>query len=135
MNAHEEHGDHDAEEFRGTLTVTFVPSATGAAAASQTDGPAAEPPTAPAPVAVAAHVAGNFDPLTGGYRWVGRLAPHEDLKHAFEAGWTEVTLETPDGDVGHGTLREANLWGGYRVTGTGSPPFPVPEIVLDGETS
>ncbi|MEY9215506.1 DUF4873 domain-containing protein [Thermobifida halotolerans] len=97
------------EEYRGPVTVVV-------------DG---------AEVFVDAHLAGHFDPLTGTYRWVGRLAPAPEVSARFAAGRRAVLLRTPDGHEGRGELLEADLWGGHRVRGSGRPPFAVPELRAD----
>lgn len=79
-------------------------------------------------VAVEAHVAGHFDPLTGTYRWVCRLAPDDAVTRVFKSGETSVELRAPSGHVGTGTLGAPNLWGGHTVSGTGPPPFALPEV-------
>ncbi|WP_394347351.1 DUF4873 domain-containing protein [Streptomonospora litoralis] len=78
---------------------------------------------------VEAHLAGHFDPLVGAYRWVGRVSPDPAADAAYAAGDTAVVLRTPEGHEGEGRLAEANVWGGYRVVGTGTPPFAVPHVV------
>lgn len=75
-----------------------------------------------------AHIAGNFDPLNGSYRWVGRLSPSTEVTEAFQAGSTSVTVRTPEGHEGAGKLGDANLWGGHPVSGSGPPPYPLPEV-------
>ncbi|WP_461001587.1 DUF4873 domain-containing protein [Streptomonospora sediminis] len=83
--------------------------------------------------AVEAHLAGHFDPLAGAYRWVGRISPDPAADAAFAAGDTAVRLRTPDGHEGAGRLTEANVWGGYRVVGTGTPPFAVPKVAPEAD--
>lgn len=103
-------GDEE-EEYAGPVTVRF--GGTGAG------------------IEVRAHVAGHFDPLTGAYRWTGRLDPHPAVTGEVRAGRRSVTVRTPDGHEGTGTLADANLWGGHPVSGTGTPPFAVPEVRAD----
>ncbi|GAA4941251.1 DUF4873 domain-containing protein [Streptomonospora halophila] len=80
---------------------------------------------------VEAHLAGRFDPLVGAYRWVGRVSADPAADAAYRSGDTRVLLRTPGGHEGAGTLTETNVWGGYRVVGTGAPPFAVPEVAPD----
>lgn len=109
----------DEEEYRGPVAVEFrLPGAA-----------AGEP--APHRAEVRAHLAGHFDPLSGGYRWVGRLAAHPLVSEAFAAGCSDVRIRTPDGHEGRGRLGEPNLWGGHPVSGSGAPPFAVPRISVD----
>ncbi|MDA0562843.1 DUF4873 domain-containing protein [Streptomonospora sp. S1-112] len=77
---------------------------------------------------VEAHVAGHFDPLVGAYRWVGRVSASPRVAEAVAAGATAVLVRTPEGHEGRGTLSGPDVWGGYRVEGTGAPPFAVPEV-------
>jgi hypothetical protein len=79
-------------------------------------------------VEVEVHVAGHFDPLTGAYRWTGRIAADPAVSAARAAGTTAVRIRTPGGHEGEGVLGDPNLWGGHPVSGTGRPPFPVPEV-------
>lgn len=82
-------------------------------------------------VRVQAHLAGHFSPLTGDYRWRGRLSPSPEVTAAFRAGARTVVVRTPDGFEGTGVLDEPNLWGGHPVNGAGSPPFAVPHVDID----
>ncbi|MGI5120661.1 DUF4873 domain-containing protein [Marinactinospora thermotolerans] len=83
-------------------------------------------------IAAEAHLAGHFDPLTGGYRWVGRLAPNSEVSEWYAAGKARtVVLRTPEGHEGHGRLGDPNVWGGHPVSGSGRPPFAVPEVFAD----
>ncbi|WP_223838724.1 DUF4873 domain-containing protein [Nocardiopsis deserti] len=83
------------------------------------------------PVQVQAHLAGHFSPLTGDYRWRGRLSPSPEVTEAFRGGVRTVVVRTPDGFEGTGVLDEPNLWGGHPVNGAGSPPFAVPRVDID----
>lgn len=105
-------GDEE-EEYRGTVTVVLPGREGGEGGAS---------------VEVDAHLAGHFSPLTGDYRWRGRLSPSPEVSAAFEGGVRAVVVRTPDGFEGAGDLGDANLWGGHPVHGAGSPPFAVPRI-------
>ncbi|WP_046470422.1 DUF4873 domain-containing protein [Allosalinactinospora lopnorensis] len=77
---------------------------------------------------VEGHMAGHFDPLTGEYRWVGRLSPDSAVARAFEEGRTAVLLRTPGGHEGSGVLAGPNVWGGHTVSGSGRPPFALPRV-------
>lgn len=79
-------------------------------------------------VAVRVHLSGHFDPLAGGYRWAGRLDPDPRITDLIARGHRRVVIKTPDGHEGTGTVRERNVWGGHRITGSGRPPFSVPEV-------
>ncbi|RKS10429.1 uncharacterized protein DUF4873 [Nocardiopsis sp. Huas11] len=144
----------DEEEYQGPVTVvlpgdtgdtgdgTSGPGgANGAAGKGGTAGDAradgdravgaGSAPAPPVPVEVHAHLAGHFSPLTGDYRWRGRLAASEAITAAFQDGVRTVLVRTPDGFEGHGVLDDPNLWGGHPVRGAGTPPFAVPRIEID----
>lgn len=106
-------GDEE-EEYRGPVTVVL------------TGGDGRE-----AAVEVRAHLAGHFSPLTGDYRWRGRLSPSQEVTEAFHDGRRTVVLRTPDGFEGTATLDAPNLWGGHPVSGAGTPPFAVPRVDID----
>ena len=107
-------GFDDEEEYQGTVTVLFSKEAAEG-------------------VEVRAHLAGHFSPLTGDYRWTGRLSAHPHVTKAYQDGTRTVVVRTPDGHEGVGTLDAPNLWGGHPVNGAGAPPFAVPQIVLDDD--
>lgn len=106
--------DDDEEEYQGTVTVLF--------SKEDTEG-----------IEVKAHLAGHFSPLTGHYRWTGRLSANPDVTKAYQDGERTVVVRTPDGHQGVGALAGPNLWGGHPVHGTGTPPFAVPQIVLEDD--
>ena len=85
----------------------------------------------PVTVEVRAHLAGHFSPLTGDYRWKGRLSAGDAITEAYENGVRDVLVRTPDGHEAAGRLEAPNLWGGHPVHGTGTPPFSVPHVELD----
>ncbi|MFV2197667.1 DUF4873 domain-containing protein [Nocardiopsis sp. LOL_012] len=107
-------GFDEEEGYRGPVTIAPV-GETGTGAALEVD----------------AHLAGHFSPLTGDYRWRGRLSAHPGVSEAFDRGARTVLVRTPHGHEGTGDLGEPNLWGGHPVTGAGTPPFAVPDITLD----
>ncbi|MCK9873220.1 DUF4873 domain-containing protein [Nocardiopsis dassonvillei] len=140
-------GFGDEEEYRGTVTVVLPvaggarrseraepsepsepPSGTKGATGAADAGVAADEGVA---VRVQAHLAGHFSPLTGDYRWRGRLSPSPEVTEAFREGVRTVVVRTPDGFEGTGVLDEPNLWGGHPVNGAGSPPFAVPHVDID----
>ncbi|MEU3019642.1 MULTISPECIES: DUF4873 domain-containing protein [unclassified Nocardiopsis] len=112
--------DDEEEEYQGTVTVLLLQESA--------DGGDAKPAES---FQVRAHFAGHFSPLTGDYRWKGRLAPEPGLTRAYEQGARTVVVRTPDGHEGVGRLDTPNLWGGHPVHGSGTPPFAVPSIDLD----
>ena len=108
-------GDEE-EEYQGVVTIVLTQNEEGGETGT---------------VDVRAHLAGHFSPLTGDYRWKGRLAASDELTAAYKKGVRKVLVRTPDGHEGSGTLDEPNLWGGHPVSGAGTPPFAVPKIVID----
>lgn len=76
-------------------------------------------------IVVEVHLSGCFDPLVGTYTWTGRVDHHPELADLVSRGGREVTLRTPGGHEAAGSLGEVNPWGGYRVSGSGRPPYPV----------
>lgn len=75
---------------------------------------------------VHATLSGRFDPITGRYQWSGRLRPDGTLDTVLEpnAGTVELTID--EGHRAAMSVRERDPWGGFRVAGTGRPPFAVP---------
>ncbi|GAB2489336.1 DUF4873 domain-containing protein [Nocardiopsis aegyptia] len=118
----------DEEEYQGPVTVVLPGEHGDTGDAADGGAPAASAPVA---VEVQAHLAGHFSPLTGDYRWRGRLSASEAITAAFRDGVRTVLVRTPDGFEGHGVLDDPNLWGGHPVRGTGTPPFAVPLIEID----
>lgn len=76
-------------------------------------------------LAVHARLSGRFEPISGRYQWAGRLRPDEELVAAVRTNAT-VRLETDGGHTAEATIREQDPWGGFRISGTGRPPFCVP---------
>jgi Domain of unknown function (DUF4873) len=79
---------------------------------------------------VHATLSGHFEPISGRYQWAGRLRLDDDSR----AGEvlrpnTPVHLRTGDGMAADATIRETDPWGGFRVSGTGRPPFAVPSEI------
>jgi hypothetical protein len=75
-------------------------------------------------LAVHARLSGHFEPISGRYQWAGRLSRTEGLGEALRPN-IAVRLRTEEGAV-DATIREQDPWGGFRICGTGRPPFTVP---------
>ncbi|BCJ31943.1 DUF4873 domain-containing protein [Actinocatenispora sera] len=75
-------------------------------------------------VRVGAELRGALEPISGAYRWYGRLAADPAITGLATSQARNLTLTTPYGSVTT-TLTDADPWGRYRVGGTGRPPFPV----------
>jgi hypothetical protein len=77
------------------------------------------------PLTVTVDLRGYFQPIDGFYRWYGRIAVHEEL--ARLAGGKKKPAEIrAAGHTATGELSDPDPWGRYRITGTSTPPFPVP---------
>jgi hypothetical protein len=80
-----------------------------------------------AEISLRGRLRGQFDPIDGRYHWYGRLAVSPELAaHAARAP-IQVQVVTPAGAAG-GTLGDPDMWGRLRVSGTGRPPFALPEL-------
>lgn len=74
-------------------------------------------------VRVGAELRGVLEPISGAYRWYGRLAADAAVTELATARARNLTLTTPYGSVTT-TLTDVDPWGRYRVGGAGTPPFP-----------
>ncbi|WP_461142792.1 DUF4873 domain-containing protein [Salinifilum aidingensis] len=69
---------------------------------------------------------GNFQPIDGRFRWYGRTRPSAELDELTGGKKARVVLRTEQGEAA-ADLSEPDPWGRYRITGTGAPPFHVPD--------
>jgi Domain of unknown function (DUF4873) len=67
---------------------------------------------------------GHFQPIDGYYHWYGRIAENAELNELVGGKRTAAVLRTPHG-VADGRLSDPDPWQRYRITGRGTPPFPV----------
>ncbi|SHP46240.1 DUF4873 domain-containing protein [Mycobacteroides abscessus] len=67
---------------------------------------------------------GFFQPIDGTYRWHGRVSADAPVLAQLAGARSPGVIHTPHGRVAM-TLDEVDLWGRYRVRGTGRPPFPI----------
>lgn len=72
-------------------------------------------------IAVRARLAGHVEAIDGHYHWRGMISG--DLPADIFKGTRTVTLSTTGGQA-RARIVEQTPWGGYTVTGTGTPPFP-----------
>jgi len=75
-------------------------------------------------VPVQVELAGHFDPISGHYRWYGRVAASEPVAALVASGARAVQLRTPHASV-ETTLSDVDPWGRPRVEGVGRAPFEV----------
>jgi Domain of unknown function (DUF4873) len=68
---------------------------------------------------------GDFQPIDGKFDWHGRLRVTSGATPP--SGKLAGVLRTPHG-AAPGTLGEPDLWGRYRITGRGVPPFPLDHL-------
>ena len=73
-------------------------------------------------------LAGHFEPISGKYRWYGRVTPNDEVRALLSAGAREATLRTPHGAVTT-SLGDVDPWGRPRVEGFGAAPFEVTTAV------
>jgi hypothetical protein len=73
---------------------------------------------------------GNFEPVDGRYHWYGRIHPNPALATHLAGRKATATVVTPHGEA-PATLSDPDTWGRYRITGTSTPPFPVPVTLAD----
>ena len=72
---------------------------------------------------VPVRLSGRFEPVEGRFRWAGRSGAVE-LTEAFRAGARDVTVRIDSGPERPARLADPDPWGGIRLTGTGTPPWP-----------
>ena len=83
--------------------------------------------TADHEIALVAALRGYFQSVDGRYRWHGRLAAPAGTPDALDvlAGARhQAVLVTPDG-MSRCDVYEQDLWGRFKVSGVGRPPFTV----------
>jgi hypothetical protein len=76
----------------------------------------------------------RHEPMDGRLHWFGRLSPGQDAAPALESALTapaaRIELSTATGRA-DARIGELDLWGRYRVTGVGTPPYAPAEPPLD----
>lgn len=81
-------------------------------------------------VHVTVDLRGHFDPISGKYRWYGRVAASPEVTELVAAGHRAVQLRTPHAEVST-SLADVDPWGRPRVEGFGGAPFAVATAVSD----
>ncbi len=79
-------------------------------------------------VAATVTLRGHFDPISGKYRWYGRVAATPEIGAVVAGGARSARLRTPHAEVAT-TLSDVDPWGRPRVEGFGAAPFPVRSAV------
>lgn len=79
-------------------------------------------------IAVHVRLSGHFEPISGMYQWAGRVEPNPQVSASVRPN-AAVRLVTEGGRSADATIREEDPWGGFRVSGSGRPPFAVPTEV------
>lgn len=72
----------------------------------------------------------KHEPVDGRLHWFGRLRldhPDPDLEQALSG---TLELRTPGGRA-DAQVGDVDMWGRYRVTGVGRPPFALDDPALD----
>lgn len=69
-------------------------------------------------------LAGHFEPISGRYRWQGRVRGLTEALGAADppAPGTELEIETPQG-AGTARVTAVDLWGGHLVRSLAGRPF------------
>jgi uncharacterized protein DUF4873 len=70
-------------------------------------------------------------PVDGRIHWSGRIAANSALHEQLGGTGATALLRTPHGDAEDAQIGDLDPWGRYRITGTGKPPFPLPEPPVD----
>lgn len=76
---------------------------------------------------------GHFDPISGRYRWYGRVAASPQVAEFVAGVAGSVVLRTPHAAV-ETALSDIDPWGRPRVEGFGAAPFPVLTTVPDTDS-
>lgn len=82
-------------------------------------------------VPVSVKLAGHFDPISGKYRWYGRVAASPEVADLVREGSRSVRLRTPHAEV-ETALTDVDPWGRPRVEGFGAAPFEVLTTLPEG---
>ena len=94
------------------------------------DGPASLVAGDAEPVEVEVSLRGYFEPISGKYRWYGRVAASDAVTALLASGARTVVLRTPHGEVDT-SLSDVDPWGRPRVEGFGAAPFPVVDSLAE----
>jgi hypothetical protein len=77
----------------------------------------------------------RHEPQDGRLHWFGRavldVAADPDLHRALTTATSHIELRVGDEHRATARIGAVDPWGRYRVTGIGTPPFPLAEPLLD----
>lgn len=97
------------------------------------DGPAELITGSETGVEVEVSLRGHFDPISGSYRWYGRVTASPAVAALVSSNTRTVLLRTPHGQA-ETALSDVDPWGRPRVEGFGSAPFAVVSSLDAGGT-
>lgn len=69
-------------------------------------------------------LAGHMEPIDGRYHWYGRVTADAAVTE-LARGRAPVTIALPGGEPVAAKLGEVDPWGNVRITGSGTPPYPL----------
>ncbi|MEO8887913.1 MAG: DUF4873 domain-containing protein [Jatrophihabitantaceae bacterium] len=75
-------------------------------------------------------LSGRFDPISGHYRWYGRVGASPEVTALVGGAGRRVVLRTPYGEV-ETALADVDPWGRPRVAGIGPAPFGVSDTLSE----
>ncbi|MEV1296046.1 DUF4873 domain-containing protein [Pseudonocardia sp. NPDC049635] len=64
----------------------------------------------------------RHEPFDGRLHWSGRVLAHQRLTALLGTRGADTEIRTP-GHTAVGTLSDPDMWGRFRIAGTGRPPF------------
>jgi hypothetical protein len=79
----------------------------------------------------------RHEPQDGRLHWFGRAVldaePAPELRRALTTATSRIELRVGDERRAAAKIGDVDPWGRYRVTGVGTPPFPLDDPSLDGD--
>ncbi|MFC5951842.1 DUF4873 domain-containing protein [Pseudonocardia lutea] len=96
--------EHDDEGYTGPATLTL-------------DGTSVE---------ARVRLLARTEPHDGRVHWFGRVDRNAELSALLGGKAADVRVVTPSGQA-QGRIGDVDLWERYRLTGVGTPPFPLDE--------
>jgi cation diffusion facilitator CzcD-associated flavoprotein CzcO len=74
---------------------------------------------------VRVHLLAVYQPIDNQVHWSGRIEPCTALTHVLRKSNQPVQLRIPDNEPVDAQLIDADPWGGAKISGCGSAPYPV----------